>query len=182
MSKMSRAWVEAQMENEIERGNHPDAVRDLADLVIVHKYMCERGEGHEAHKAEQIHHEERRREEHREHNHAAEMQMHHHDHLDKATVMAWVDSMVDDDGVRGGHFSWHQAQQYALNKGITDEWRMLEMYAIMNAMYTDYHHVAKMFGVDRSDFYACMAKAFLEDADAVGDKVAEYYRHVVKHT
>lgn len=182
MSKMSRAWVEAQIESEIERGNHPDAVRDLADLVIVHKYMCEHGEGHEAHKAEQIHQEERRREEHREHHHAAEVPMHQHERLDKATVMAWVDDMVDDDGVRGGHFSWHQAQQYALNKGITDEARMLEMYAIMNAMYADYHHVAKMFGVDRNDFYACMAKAFIEDADAVEDKVAEYYRHIVKHT
>jgi hypothetical protein len=58
---------------------------------------------------------------------------------------------------------------------------MLEMYAVMNAMYADYHKVAKKFGVDRDEFYACMAIAFIEDPDAVDNKVEEYYKHVVEH-
>jgi hypothetical protein len=41
--------------------------------------------------------------------------------------------------------------------------------------------VARKFGVDRDEFYACMAKAWLEDADAVPDKAAQYYAHVVRH-
>lgn len=40
MSKMTRAWIEAQIEHELERGNHPDAVRDLAALITVKNWMC----------------------------------------------------------------------------------------------------------------------------------------------
>ena len=175
MSKLTKAWIESQIEQELERGNNPEAVRDLAALWTVHQYMC-RDEAHAdsapvaAYPAE-YHHADRKVV------HSAPA----HDRLDKEAIMAWVSSMEDSDGVRGGKYSWHQAQQYALNKGITDEYRMLEMYAIMNAMYADYHKVAKKFGVDRDEFYACMAIAFIEDPDAVDDKVEEYYKHVVKH-
>lgn len=50
MSKMTRAWVEAQIEQELERGNRPEAVRDLAALIEVHKYMmeCEEAEARHA--------------------------------------------------------------------------------------------------------------------------------------
>lgn len=108
----------------------------------------------------------------------------HHDHhtpLDKETVMTWVDSMVDGDGVRGGKYSWHQAQQYAMNMGITGQQRLLEFYWAMNAMYADYHHVGKKFGVDKPEFYAHLAKCFLEDPDAKENKVEEYVKHIVKH-
>lgn len=169
MSKLTKAWVEAQMEIEMERGNHPEAVRDLAALITVHKHLCKDEEC--AMPTAMVE------------SHRVQHADHHHDHdrLSKETILDWVDGMVDDDGVKGGKYTWHQAQQYALNKGITDEQRQLEMYAAMNAMYADYHHVANKFGVDRPDFYACMAKAWLEDVDAVEDKVAQYYWHVVKH-
>lgn len=168
MSKLTKAWVEAQIEQEFERGSHPEAVRDLAALIIVRKHLCE---GEEC--SLQTAMTESHRVQHADHRHG-------HERLSKETILAWVDGMVDDDGVKGGKYTWHQAQQYALNKGITDEQRQLEMYAIMNAMYADYHHVATKFGVDRPDFYACMAKAWLEDVDAVEDKVAKYYEYIVR--
>jgi hypothetical protein len=43
MAKMSLAWIEAQIEHEIDRGNIPDAVRDLAALLQVRQYMMEQG-------------------------------------------------------------------------------------------------------------------------------------------
>jgi hypothetical protein len=43
MAKMSLAWIEAQIEHEIDRGNIPDAVRDLAALLQVRQYMMEHG-------------------------------------------------------------------------------------------------------------------------------------------
>lgn len=101
--------------------------------------------------------------------------------FDKQTAMEWVENMEDGEGVKGGRYTWHQAQQYAMNKGITGEKRLIEFYAAMNAMYSDYHDVAKKFGVDKPEFYACMAKAFIEDPDAVDDKLAMYYKHVVRH-
>lgn len=100
--------------------------------------------------------------------------------MDKETVMRWVEGMEDDDGVHGGKYSWHQAQQYALNVGISGKDKVLEFYWAMNAMYADYHKVAKKFGVDKADFYACLAKAFIEDPDAVEDKVEMYNKYIVR--
>lgn len=173
MSKLTKAWVEAQIEQELERGNSAEAVRDLAALWTVHQYMC-KNDHNENPAPVPVHSSAHSRSE-------SNVSHHNHEYLDKETIMAWVSSMEDSDGVRGGKYSWHQAQQYALNKGITDEYRMLEMYAVMNAMYADYHKVAKRFGVDRDEFYTCMAIAFIEDPDAVDDKVEEYYNHIVKH-
>lgn len=101
--------------------------------------------------------------------------------LDKETVMRWVENMEDGEGVKGGKYTWHQAQQYAMNMGITGQQRLLEFYWAMNAMYADYAKVAKKFGVDKPEFYAHLAKCFIEDPDAVDNKVEEYYNHVVKH-
>lgn len=100
--------------------------------------------------------------------------------LGKETVMRWVEDMEDGTGMTGGHYTWHQAQQYAMNKGITGQQRQLEFFWAMNAMHSDYHEVAKKFGMDKPDFYACMAKAFIEDPDAVDNKVQEYVKHIVR--
>lgn len=101
--------------------------------------------------------------------------------LDKQDVMRWVEEMEDSEGVKGGRYTWHQAQQYAMNMGITGQQRLVEFYWAMNAMYSDYQKAGKKFGVDKPEFYACLAKLFIEDPDAVDDKVKEYYKHIVKH-
>ena len=41
--------------------------------------------------------------------------------------------------------------------------------------------VAKKYGVDNAEFFACMAEAFLDDEDAVPDKLAVYYDCIVEH-
>lgn len=104
----------------------------------------------------------------------------HETKFDKQTAMEWVESMEDASGVKGGAYTWHQAQQYGRNMGITGEERLVEFYAAMNAMQSDYWQVAKKFGVDKPEFYACMAKAFIEDPDAVDDKVAMYYECIAR--
>lgn len=164
MSKLTKAWVEAQIEQELARGNHAEAVRDLAALLIVKKHIC-KDEVCTTPDPQMP---------------TKKTDAHERKHLDKETIFAWVDNMHNDEGMSGGHYSWHQAQQYAINKGITSEQRQLEMYAIMNAMYCDYHAVAKKFGVDRPEFYACMAVAFIQDADAVDNKVQRYYECIVR--
>ena len=45
MSKITKAWIDAQIEHEMERGTHQDAIRDLAALITVRKYICGRDEG-----------------------------------------------------------------------------------------------------------------------------------------
>ena len=51
----------------------------------------------------------------------------------------------------------------------------------MNMMYSDYYGVAAKYGLDRPEFYADLAKAFLMDKDAGGpeEKMAGYYHGVV---
>ena len=51
----------------------------------------------------------------------------------------------------------------------------------LNMIYSDYVKVAKKFGVgDKIDFYVDMAKAFLDDKDAGPDKLARYYKYIVR--
>lgn len=56
----------------------------------------------------------------------------------------------------------------------------IEFYAAINVMYSDYCKVAKKMNVNTVDFFASMAEAFLTDQDAVKDKLAAYYAHIVK--
>lgn len=99
----------------------------------------------------------------------------HEKPFDKETAMEWVEHMEDKSGVKGGAYTWHQTQQYGRNMGITGEERLIEFYAVMNAMQSDYWPAAKKFGVDKPEFYAALAKCFIEDVDAVEDKVSKYY-------
>ena len=54
----------------------------------------------------------------------------------------------------------------------------------MNMMYSDYYPVAVEFGLNRPEFYAALAKAFLIDKDGPGPerKLMEYYEHIAKRS
>lgn len=89
-------------------------------------------------------------------------------------VSEWMESMVNEDGTTGGH--WTVAQTNTIPHTIPDEcWN-----AAMNMMYSDYYGVAVAHSVNSVDFYADMAKAFVEDKDASDNKLAKYYCYVVK--
>lgn len=57
----------------------------------------------------------------------------------------------------------------------------MEFYAAMNMLYSNFGEVFKKHDVATMIFYVDMAKAFLEDEDAVKDKMEKYYRYIVKH-
>lgn len=65
------------------------------------------------------------------------------------------------------------AQNLAKQRGITCDPN--DFWAVMNMMYSDYCQVAKRQSVDTPGFYADMAKAFLEDADAADGKAYLYW-------
>lgn len=67
--------------------------------------------------------------------------------------------------------------RYVGRKGYNFE--PVEFYAALNIMYSDYCKVAKKMNVNTVDFFASMAEAFLDDRDAVKDKLAAYYANVV---
>lgn len=91
----------------------------------------------------------------------------------------WTGKMKNEDGSKGPHWTMDQTKQMMKQKDIDcDE---TEFYAVLNAMYSDFSGVAQKHGVHKQDFYLDLAKAFLEDKDAVKDKAAAYYLYIVKH-
>lgn len=99
--------------------------------------------------------------------------------FDMETAREWVESMKGEDGKSGEHWTMEQLKPIMQQRGI--DAKPEEFWAIMNALYSDYCKVAKKHNVSTVDFYADMAKAWIDDKDAVEDKVAAYYEYVVKH-
>lgn len=103
------------------------------------------------------------------------------DRLTKEEAEKWVKGMKSEDGRHGGRWPYQEIKQYAGNFGIQGEDKVVEFYAVMNALYTDYCKVAKKYGVDKVDFWADLAKAFMHDKDAGEGKVKKYYEYIAKH-
>lgn len=96
----------------------------------------------------------------------------------EALAQAYYDAldakdMVNADGTKGCHWTLEQTQDVAKQRNITCDPN--DFWAVMNMMYSDYCQVAKRQSVDTPGFYADMAKAFLEDADAADGKAYLYW-------
>ena len=104
-----------------------------------------------------------------------------HGSFDRETAMRWMERMENADGSIGPHWTMEQTAAVADSLGIhgVEPWAWG---ASMNMMYSDYYPVAVDFGLNRPDFYAALAKAFLLDKDGPGpeEKLLRYYEHVVK--
>ena len=92
--------------------------------------------------------------------------------LTKSGAEMWVQHMQNSDGSSGAHWDYNQTEQVRQQKGYKCE--PVAFYAAMNMMYSDYCQAARDIGCNTVDFYAAMAKAFLEDADAPEDKIERY--------
>ena len=93
----------------------------------------------------------------------------------------WKRHLKNQDGTMGEHFKKDQVMQAARQIGVNpEEYGNEHIFGlVMNMMYSDYCAVAKKFGLDRPDFYAELAKAFLNDKDFGGEpeeKVWLYYQ------
>lgn len=91
----------------------------------------------------------------------------------------WVNHMENADGTRGPHWTMEKTEEARKQRGIQCDPH--EFYVAMNIMYSDYVKAAEKVNCSNMDFYAWMAKAFLDDKDAQPDKLARYYRYIVEH-
>ena len=95
-------------------------------------------------------------------------------------IEKWKKHLKNQDGTMGEHFKHDQVMQAARQIGVNPEEYGEHIFPlVMNMMYSDYCAVAKKFGLDRPDFYAELAKAFLNDKDFGGEpeeKVWLYYK------
>ena len=105
--------------------------------------------------------------------------------LSHEDIEKWKKHLQNQDGTMGEHFKKEQVHQAARQIGVNPEQYGNEHIfgLVMNMMYADYCGVAKKFGLDRPDFYAEMAKAFLHDKDFSGnpeEKVYLYYKCIAE--
>ncbi len=98
--------------------------------------------------------------------------------FDEQKAKKWVQGMKNGDGSTGEHFKSEQAEQ--LRTTHCPQCNKTEFWATMNMMYSDYCEAAKKMNVDKPEFYACMAKAFLMDEDAGENKLAKYMKYIAE--
>lgn len=96
--------------------------------------------------------------------------------LTREDAEEWTRHMRNADGSRGEHWSYEQTEQVRRQHGYDCD--PAEFYAAMNMMYSDYYEIGKEFNLNSVDFYAAMARAFLNDKDAGEDKLAKYYEYI----
>lgn len=89
----------------------------------------------------------------------------------------WVRSMTRSDGGRGAKWKFEDAERLMQEHKI--DCNPVEFWVALNAVYSDYGKVCKMFGMTKDEFWVKMAEAFICDEDAVGDKLMAYYECVV---
>ena len=114
------------------------------------------------------------------------------DHFRESTKMmefteddakAWTARMQNADGSAGPHWTMEQTTAVAESMGIQAPVVPRWAWGVtMNMMYSDYYDVAVRYGVNRPEFYADLAKAFLLDKDGPGPekKLMEYYENIAK--
>lgn len=89
---------------------------------------------------------------------------------------SWVSRMKNADGSVGAHWPMEKTEQVRAQRGIHCD--PVKFWVAMNMMYSDYCEAAKKNNASTVDFFADMAKAFLDDADAEPDKLARYHKYV----
>lgn len=92
----------------------------------------------------------------------------------------WTEHMENDDGSMGAHWTLEQTTAVANSIGVhVDPW---VWFAALNMEYSDNFEVAQKYGLDRPEYYADLAKAFLFDKDGGGPeaKIAGYYHGIVE--
>ena len=98
--------------------------------------------------------------------------------FDEDTAKEWTRTMKNADGSRGAHWTMDQTTQVMRQYNINCD--PVEFFTVMNIIYSDYSSVLKKFGANSVEVYANLAKAWLEDEDAVPDKLQTYYECIVK--
>lgn len=96
------------------------------------------------------------------------------------TAQEWMSGLKNADGSKGPHWSFDEVKNLMQSRGVQGD--PLVIWVGMNAEYSDAVMLNRKYGVDRPEYYLDAAVArWMNDKDAVDDKAAAYYMHVVKH-
>lgn len=92
----------------------------------------------------------------------------------------WMAMLKNADGSKGPHWTFDEVKNLMQSRGVQDD--PLTIWVGMNAEYSDGVMLNRKYGMDRPEYYldAAITK-WMNDKDAVDDKAAAYFMHVVKH-
>lgn len=99
-------------------------------------------------------------------------------HFTPEMAEEWMAGIKNQDGSKGPHWKMEDVKKLLAQRKLHKD--PYEFWAILNAIYSDYGHIAKKHGVNTMDFYVDMACAWLDDEDANPNKAAIYYEEIVK--
>lgn len=99
--------------------------------------------------------------------------------FDRQMAMEWTAGMVNADGTKGPH--WTTEETDALLKQYGLKCDSIEFWAVMNSLYSDYCEALRLSSASTPEVYVRLAKAWIHDQDAVPNKAAAYFAHIVKH-
>ena len=102
--------------------------------------------------------------------------------LTKEMAVEWVEGMknTDPEHPTGAKWIMESIKPLAIKNGFSSPEKQMEFWAVMNMMYSDYAETAKKHGVSTMDFFADMAKSWMNDKDAVENKTAAYVKCCTK--
>lgn len=104
--------------------------------------------------------------------------------LSKEDMREWKRMLENADGTKGAHYDMSQIMAVVDKLGIRfDEFSEAEFCMTVNMLYSDYCHTVKKYVPQEKalEFYACMAKDFLDDDDGPEPwtKLMLYYHCIV---
>lgn len=99
--------------------------------------------------------------------------------FDRQMAMEWTSGMVNADGTKGPHWTMEETNKLHAQHSLTCPKE--EFWAVMNALYSDYCEALRESAASTPETYVRLAKAWLDDKDAVPDKAGAYYMYVVEH-
>ena len=92
----------------------------------------------------------------------------------------WMENLQNEDGTKGPHWSLEDIKSIIKQRSLQVD--PIRLWVAMNAEYSDNVMINRKYGVDKQEYYLESAIAkWLNDKDAVDDKEAAYFMHVVKH-
>lgn len=98
--------------------------------------------------------------------------------FDQRMAQEWTEGMKNADGTKGPHWSMDKVREIMREYQVDCD--PVEFYAVLNSIYSDFCEALKENNTSNMKTYVCMAKAWLDDEDAVRDKAAAYFMYVVQ--
>ena len=104
-------------------------------------------------------------------------------HFNEECAQKVVNSMKNEDGTKGAHWSLEQAMTLAQQYGVNfsnEQFNKYDWYVALNMIYSDFYKaVVTITNSDHIRYYVELAKAWLKDKDVDEGKMWYYYKYVM---